>query len=59
MNDNLIVTDFDKQPEIDQYRETRIEYTESLGSAYKSLEVETYMTHAELLETIREVLRHD
>ncbi len=61
MSDPIFVTsfDFDEQPEIDQYRETHIEYAETFNCASKSLNVETYMTFKELCEIVREVLRDE
>lgn len=44
-----------KKPD-DKYRETHIEYTESLGDAYKSIAVETFLTADELLGFVREVM---
>ena len=39
----------------DKYRETRIEYTESFGESYKSISVETWLTHDELVAIVREL----
>ena len=39
----------------DKWRETHIDYTESLGDAYKSLSIETYMTFDELTALVREL----
>ena len=39
----------------DKWRETRIDYTESLGEAYKSLSIETYLTNDELIALVREL----
>lgn len=36
-------------------RETHIDYTESLGAAHKSLSIETYLTHDELIALVREL----
>lgn len=55
MSDPIPVTEFKKQPEIDQYRETRIDYTERLGDACKSLNIETYLTFDELIAIVREL----
>ena len=44
-----------EEPKIDKWRETRIDYTESLGDAYKSLNVETYLTFDELIALVREL----
>jgi hypothetical protein len=43
------------EPKIDKWRETRIDYTESIGDAYKSLSIETYLTHDELVALVREL----
>lgn len=47
------------ESKFDKWRETRIDYTESLGEAYKSLSVETYLTHDELIALVRELTRGD
>ena len=38
-----------EEPKFDKWRETHIDYTESLGDAYKSLSIETYLTFDELV----------
>ncbi len=50
-----------EEPEfaIDKWRETHIDYTDSLGEAYKSLSIETYLTHDELVVLVRELTRGD
>ena len=54
------VTNFDApKMDFDKYREIRIEYTESLADAYKSITVETYLTADELFRFVREVIRDD
>lgn len=45
--------------EFDKYRETHIDFTDSLGEAYKSLSVETYMTAAELFRFVKELIGCD
>ncbi len=42
-----------EEPKFDKWRETHIDYTESLGDAYKSLSIETYLTFDELMELAR------
>ena len=49
-----IFTPFE-EPKIDKWRETHIDYTESLGDAYKSLSIETYLTNDELIALVREL----
>ena len=46
-----------KAPEMkfDKWREAHIDYTESLGESYKSLSIETYLTHDELIALVREL----
>lgn len=44
-----------EEPKIDKWRETHIDYTESLGEANKSLSIETYLTHDELIALVREL----
>lgn len=44
-----------EEPKFDKWRETHIDYTESLGEAYKSLSIETYLTHDELTALVREL----
>ena len=41
-----------EEPKLDKWRETHIDYTESLGEAYKSFSIETYMTFEELIEIV-------
>lgn len=50
-----IVTTKEPEMTIDKWRETRIDYTESLGDAYKSLSIETYLTFDELVALVREL----
>lgn len=40
------------EPKFGKYRETRIDYTESFGEAYKSLSIETFITHGELMDLV-------
>ena len=47
------------EPKINKWCETRIDYTESLGEAYKSLSIETYLTNDELVALVRELTRGD
>ena len=42
-----------EEPKFDKWRETHIDYTESLGEALKSLSIETYLTFDELVELVR------
>ena len=51
---NAPITTLD-EPKFDKWRETHIDYTESLGEAYKSLSIETYLTHDELIALVREL----
>jgi len=44
-----------EEPKIDKWRETHIDYTESLGEAHKSLSVETFLTFDELTALVREL----
>lgn len=44
-----------EEPSFDRWRDTRIEYTESLGEAYKSLSIETYFTLNELTAIVHEL----
>jgi len=48
-----------EEPKFDKWRETHIDYTESLGDAYKSLSIETYLTFDELMTLVRGLLRGD
>ena len=48
-----------KELKIDKWRETHIDYKESLGEAYKSLSIETYLTHDELVALVHKMLRGD
>lgn len=41
-----------EEVKFDKWRETRIDYTESLGNARKSLSIETYLTFDELAELV-------
>lgn len=46
-----------EEPKFDKWRETRIDYTESMGDARKSLSIETYLTNDELVAIVRELMR--
>ena len=48
-----------EEPKFDKWRETHIDYTESLGEVHKSLSIETYLTFDELMMLVREMLRGD
>lgn len=48
-----------EEPKFDKWRETHIDYTESLGEAYKSISIETYLTNGELVALVRELTRGD
>lgn len=48
-----------KEPTIDAWRETHIEYVEHLGNADKSINIETFLTFDELLTLCRSVLGVD
>ena len=48
-----------EEPKFDKWRETRIDYTESLGDAYKSLSIETYLTNDELVALVHKLMRGD
>lgn len=54
--DALNVTVADAKPKIETVRELRIDYTESLGEASKSLSIETFATFKELRKLVRELL---
>lgn len=60
LNEPGAVTEL-KAPEMkfDKWRETHIDYTESLGEAHKSISIETYLTHDELVALVRELTRGD
>lgn len=45
--------------EFDKYREMHIEYSERLGDAHKSIEVETCLTADEFFKFVREVMFDD
>ena len=47
-----IITTLEEQ-KIDKWRETHIDYTESLSEAHKSLSIVTYLTFDELLALVR------
>ena len=49
---NASITTLD-EPKFGKWRETHIDYTESLGEAYKSLSIETYFTNDELIALVR------
>ncbi len=53
-----ILTTLD-EPKFDKWRETHIDYTESLGESYKSLSIETHLTHDELIALVRELMEVD
>ena len=44
-----------EEPKFDKWRETHIDYTESFGESYKSISVETWLTHDELVAIVREL----
>lgn len=44
------------EPEFGKYRETHIDYTESLGEAYKSLSIETYLTAEEIMQFVGKMM---
>jgi len=45
-----------EEPKFDKWRETHIDYTESLGEAYKSISIETYLTFDELTEFVGKLM---
>ena len=45
-----------KEPIIDEWRETHIDYSERLGEASKSISIETVLTFGELLALCRSLL---
>ena len=45
-----------EEPKFDKWRETHIDYTESLGEANKSLSIETYLTYDELVALVRDLM---
>lgn len=44
-----------EESKLDVWRDTHIDYTESLGAADKSLNIETYLTFDELIALVREL----
>ena len=44
-----------EEPKLDKWRETHVDYTESLGEAYKSLSIETHLTFDEMIALVREL----
>lgn len=44
-----------EEQKFDMRRETHIDYTESMGDAYESLSIETFLTHDELIALVREL----
>jgi hypothetical protein len=44
-----------EEPKLDKWRETHVDYTESLGESYKSLSIETYLTFDEMIALVREL----
>lgn len=44
-----------EEPKLDKWRETHIDYTESLGESYKSLSIETCLTFDEMIALVREL----
>lgn len=57
--DALNVTVADQKPKVETVRELRIDYTESLGEADKSLRIETFATFKELRKLVRELMGVD
>lgn len=54
--DALNVTLADPKPKVETVRELRIDYTESLCEADKSLRIETFATFKELRKLVRELM---
>lgn len=54
--DALNVVMADAKPKVESVRELRIDYTESLGEAYKQLSIETFATFKELRRLVRELM---
>lgn len=44
-----------EEPKLDKWRETHVDYTESLGESYKSLSIETHLTFDEMIALVREL----
>lgn len=44
------------EPSFDKFRETRFEYTENMGDAYKSVSVETFLTYSEMVRLCHELM---
>ena len=44
-----------EEPKLDKWRETHVDYTESLGESYKSLSIETSLTFDEMIALVREL----
>lgn len=55
VNDGTIILDETPDVRIDSYRETKFEYTETIGNASKSVSIDTYMTNEELVALCREL----
>ena len=45
-----------EEPKSVKYRETHIDYTESLGEAYKSLSIETDLTAEEIMQLVDKMM---
>lgn len=56
-----MTTETDKpKPKYEFSRETRFEYTENMGDAYKSVSVETFLTYNETVRLCHELMgAHD
>lgn len=54
---NVVVPD--AKPKVETVREVSIDYTESLGEAYKSLSIETFMTAKEMRKLVHELMGVD
>lgn len=44
-----------EEPKLDKWRETHVDYTESLGESSKSLSIETSLTFDEMIALVREL----
>lgn len=55
MDDSTIILGETPDVRIDSYRETKFEYTETFGNANKSVSIDTYMTHEELMTLCRDL----
>ena len=57
-NSNNVLLDSEK-PKIETVREVHLDYSESMGDAYRSISIEMLATFKELRKVIRELLAGD